>query len=414
MISAPSKPQESSGGIPDAVPDNYTVEEDTVLTVPGSGLFGVLNNDNANGSASMSAAVVDEPAGMLNLNPDGSFDYTPPAQFVGTDTFTYAVTGSGGTSAAAQVSIAVEEDGRIEVTNTCDSGGGSLRDALALANFAVGVDTILFDITDDVCGTQTINLASALPDIIDPVIIDGLLQDAVGASDRSAPFITLNGQGGAFSGFNLPQAASGSVIRGLIITNFGGSGLLIGLDGPGNNNIFAANVISGNGGGSVFSGLIAENDGASVCDGVGNQFSGSSFSGNFDQDIDLGCDGFTPNDPGDPDQGPNDLQNFPVLLTAAPNGDISGLMNSLPATDFVLQFYSSPDCSDSAQTLLTAAPDTVTTDGIGNVLFTVNVGALAEGVGVYSTATQVGTPNTSEYSNCVRTSDETRPGPARN
>ena len=52
---------------------------------------GVLSNDtDADGTASLTAAVVTGPAhGKLALAADGSFTYTPAAGFTGTDTFTY-------------------------------------------------------------------------------------------------------------------------------------------------------------------------------------------------------------------------------------------------------------------------------------------------------------------------------------
>src|SRR5438270_13685508 len=60
----------------------------------------------------------------------------------------------------------------IPVTNTSDSGNGSLRQAILDANASAGVpDTISFQIPG--AGVKTIALASALPAITDQVIIDG-------------------------------------------------------------------------------------------------------------------------------------------------------------------------------------------------------------------------------------------------
>jgi len=60
-----------------------------------------------------------------------------------------------------------------EVTNTNNSGAGSLRQAIIDANALAGADTISFNISAAlVGGAHTINLSSALPTITGAVIID--------------------------------------------------------------------------------------------------------------------------------------------------------------------------------------------------------------------------------------------------
>src|SRR5262245_55946603 len=63
----------------------------------------------------------------------------------------------------------------IAVTNTSDSGLGSLRQAILDSNASVGaLDTIMFGISGP--GPYSIQPLSALPTITDPVIIDGTTQ----------------------------------------------------------------------------------------------------------------------------------------------------------------------------------------------------------------------------------------------
>ena len=66
------------------------------------------------------------------------------------------------------------------VTNTNDSGAGSLRQAILDANANAGLDTIAFNIPG--AGVHTITPATPLDTITDPVTIDGYTQ--LGSSVR--------------------------------------------------------------------------------------------------------------------------------------------------------------------------------------------------------------------------------------
>ena len=87
---------------------NYTTLEDAPLTV--SAANGVLANDSdPDPGDAITAEKVSGPShGTLALNPDGSFSYTPNADFNGNDSFTYKAKDSHGSlSTAATVTITV-------------------------------------------------------------------------------------------------------------------------------------------------------------------------------------------------------------------------------------------------------------------------------------------------------------------
>src|SRR5690606_38008626 len=90
---------------PVAVADAYTVAEDGVLTVAARG---VLTNDTDFDPAILTAVKVTDPAnGILVLNADGSFTYTPDADFHGTDSFAYKANDGLADSNIATVTITV-------------------------------------------------------------------------------------------------------------------------------------------------------------------------------------------------------------------------------------------------------------------------------------------------------------------
>jgi hypothetical protein len=87
--------------------DSYTVMDNGKLSVSASA--GVLANDLSTNGQPLTAVLATGPAhGSLTFNADGSFVYTPVANFVGFDTFTYQAKGSDSSlSALATVTIQV-------------------------------------------------------------------------------------------------------------------------------------------------------------------------------------------------------------------------------------------------------------------------------------------------------------------
>ncbi|WP_165065984.1 Ig-like domain-containing protein [Paludisphaera rhizosphaerae] len=105
LTSPPTTVTISVYGQPTAVADTYSVIQDTVLSVPAPG---VVANDVSPAGLPLRAVIsVGPKSGLINLNDDGSFTYTPQAGFVGQDTFKYYVTDGKLLSATATSTINV-------------------------------------------------------------------------------------------------------------------------------------------------------------------------------------------------------------------------------------------------------------------------------------------------------------------
>ncbi|MGF1525007.1 MAG: beta strand repeat-containing protein, partial [Leptolyngbyaceae cyanobacterium] len=104
----------NENGVPDAVDDTFSTDEDTPLS------DSVLANDtDPDGDALTVSLLTDVSDGSLSLNADGSFSYTPNADFNGTDSFTYEVS-DGALTDTATVNITVNpvNDDPTAVDNT--------------------------------------------------------------------------------------------------------------------------------------------------------------------------------------------------------------------------------------------------------------------------------------------------------
>ncbi len=90
---------------PVAANDTYAVNEDTVLTVAAPG---VLGNDTDPQGKPLTAVKVSDPAhGIVVLSANGSFTYTPTANYSGPDAFTYEANDGTLNSTPATVTITV-------------------------------------------------------------------------------------------------------------------------------------------------------------------------------------------------------------------------------------------------------------------------------------------------------------------
>ncbi|HKE56253.1 MAG TPA: C25 family cysteine peptidase, partial [Pyrinomonadaceae bacterium] len=133
-----------------------------------------------------------------------------------------------------------------------------------------------------------------------------------------------------------------------------------------------------------------------------NRISRNSIFTNGGLGIDLGADGVTPNDPGDGDLGPNNLQNFPVITNAVQGSTIiSFTLNSTASTTFTVEFFFSttadPSGNGEGQTFLGTM--NVTTNAAGNFSGTfTSATTVTAGQIITATATNP-TGNTSEFSN---------------
>ena len=118
---------------PDVVADSYSTDEDTPLNVAAPGVLG--NDTDANGNSLTAVKVTDPTYGTLTLNANGSFTYTPAANYNGPDSFTYKANDGTADSAVVTVTLTV-----ISVNDTPVVTGPSNQasDEGAVTSFSLG------------------------------------------------------------------------------------------------------------------------------------------------------------------------------------------------------------------------------------------------------------------------------------
>ena len=144
---------------PVAVDDAYSTDEDTPLSVAAAG---VLANDSDVEGDPLAAVLVSGPAnGTLTLNTEGSFTYTPNANFNGTDSFTYTASDGQATSNTATVTITVNpvNDAPVAADDTASVQEDASVSIPVLDNDTdIDGDTLtVASVTQPVTGTVTIN-----------------------------------------------------------------------------------------------------------------------------------------------------------------------------------------------------------------------------------------------------------------
>ncbi|HKU45645.1 MAG TPA: Ig-like domain-containing protein [Burkholderiales bacterium] len=112
---------------PVAAGDSYTVDEDAVLLMFGSG---VLGNDTDADADTLSAILVSGPAhGTLTLNADGGFTYTPGQNFNGEDSFSYRA--SDGVADSNQATVTITVAALNDAPVTADDSNAASDDGVA-------------------------------------------------------------------------------------------------------------------------------------------------------------------------------------------------------------------------------------------------------------------------------------------
>lgn len=153
-------------------------------------------------------------------------DYTGAARTVGTRPDIGAVESS------------VENGTTLSVTNTADSGLGSLRSAILAANSATGLKTIRFDLPG-AC-PRVISPLTALPALTEPVFINGYTQNGAVENEQDQFFdgtlcVALAGGNTIGTGLHLATQSNESFrVRGLMFYGFTSEGLRVSGSGRAN------------------------------------------------------------------------------------------------------------------------------------------------------------------------------------
>lgn len=251
---------------PTTQPDQFTVAEDSVLLVES---LGVLVNDADPEGDTISVEIGDGPTdGTTTLNLDGSFTYTPNADFSGSDSFTYVAT-SNGKSAAPQTVVltitpvddlptagddvySLSEDTLLEIHGPGvlinDGSGDGALSATPVAGFSsLGA---AYSISSDGSLTYDPAASKALQHLnVGEQLVDTIryyVRDTDGSTDEGEITFTVNGE------IDLPKATADSYqLSEDSVLNVGPSAGVLANDGGGDGATLVAVIVSGPSNGSL-------------------------------------------------------------------------------------------------------------------------------------------------------------------
>jgi CSLREA domain-containing protein len=360
---------------------------------------GVTGNNNTVGGSTPAARNIlsgNDREGLLLFSTSANNDVL--GNYIGTDLNGSAALANG----AGVVIFGQSSNNRVGGVNAGDANliSGNLDSGIIIVNTTH--DNL---VRGNLIGT---NLAGTLPlaNQNDGVqIFDTASNNIVGGTRPAARNVI---SGNSRDGVRVGSTGSGNVVsRNLIGTSISGQAAVAnGEDGVritgganltvGGATTAAANTIAFNAGRGV-----NLNGGAN-----GDRIAVNSIHDNTGPGIDLGDDGVTPNDAGDADTGANNLQNFPVLTSAATFGQnvgVAGTLNSTANTLFTLRFFANVACdaSGNGEGASFLGSGTVKTDAAGNASFNFYFSNVtAPGDQITATATDPA-GNTSEFSACL-------------
>jgi hypothetical protein len=415
----------------DDAPDNQiggpvTTDGNVISSNQGAGVY--ITGGDASGNTVLSNFIGLAGAGSAALGNDqaGVADYAPgtligPGNVISANLMGVLVSGASatgvvirdnliGTDSSGIADLGNAEDG-VEIDNASgvtvlgDSQGPQVISANLIGVEIDGSTSTGNLVEGNLIGTDKSGTADR-GNADEGVLIEGAFGNTVGGTTSAAlNVISANQWGIRLDG----STATGNVIEGNDVgTGLGGTtplgnevnGIII-------SNHASQNTIGGTGGaqGNTIAYNVAA--GVSVQSGTGNSILSNSIFSNGHLGIDLVApgdppSGVTPDQPG-VRSGPNDLQNDPVVtaVVGGATGSVQAALSSLPATGFLIQFFSNtaPDPSGygQGQTLIGSQP--ITTNSSGNATAKLDPpDGVPTNVWISATATNESTGDTSEFS----------------
>jgi CSLREA domain-containing protein len=371
----------------------------------GIGIFGPTSDNLIGGTTAAARNIISGNGNTgVTICCDGATRNLVKGNFIGTDVSGTLSLGNAGDG----VSIYQSADNTI---GGIEAGAGNLisgNQAHGVGIYDVGTTGNL--VQGNYIGTDVTGM-SAVGNSLDGVVIccGGASGNTVGGTAPGARNLISGNDG---SGIGIYDNTTANVVQGNLIGtdatgigNLGNSGNGIGMaGGPTNNTIGGAtngarNTIAFNGA----NGVSLTSDA-----GTGNLISSNSIYANGGLGIDLSEDGVTQNDFLDADSGPNNLQNFPVIIMTAETWKkgalIQGALLTAGNTTLRLEFFSSDTCDASGygegQTYLGFTEVKANPTGLAKFKFTSQT-SLSNGEFITATATDPAN-NTSEFSRCMQ------------